>query len=76
MTRHKSLANWLILTFLLSLGAGCDVPQETHSDLPTPWFEDVAAESGIDFTIRALQKPICSKNLFQNPNQIVRNFIC
>lgn len=52
MIRYHRAACWLTLTLLVT---GCDVPSETHQDSPTPWFEDLAAEAGVDFVhVRAM----------------------
>ena len=55
MTRIGKVTCWLVLAFVLTLGAGCGAPEGEHVIPGTPWFEDVADEAGVDFLhVRAL----------------------
>ena len=55
MTRIGKVTCWLVLAFVLTLGAGCGAPEGEHVTPRTPWFEDVADEAGVDFLhVRAL----------------------
>ena len=55
MTRIGNVTCWLVLTFVLTLSAGCGVPEGEHVTSSASWFEDVADDAGVDFLhVRAL----------------------
>jgi len=48
MTRHTGKERWLVFILALNL-AGCEAPQDEIAGSGAAWFEDVAAEAGLDF---------------------------